>query len=214
MTGVQTCALPIFYFEDSGSLHKVKIPFLTSGVNFFPQLMDSGLEETTKDVLTCNDPVVIKALKYLKRAKEFSYEHFSELEVFFNSIKCIELICLAIYPKGTRGKKLIEKKEEIVKMSFFDKLDGTLDKDGIVKMLSIEKKYRDFAKDAWNSRNNYDYAHASEHDKLIPIIFSHKVNETAYHFLLKYILYLKRTNSSSFWNANVLKNDDWWEIFR
>lgn len=54
------------------------------------------------------------------------------------------------------------------------------------------------------------YAHASEHDKLIPIIFSHKVNETAYHFLLKYILYLKRTNSSSFWNANVLKNDDWW----
>jgi len=201
------------YIEDSGILYKVKVPFLTSGVNFFPEPMDGGLEEITKDMLTCNDSVVIKALKYLKRAKEFSYEHFSELEVFLNSIKCIELICLAIYPKGTKRKKLIGNKEKMVEMSFLDKLDGTLDKDGIVKILSIEKKYRDFAKDAWDSRSNYDYAHASEHDKLIPTIFSHKVNETAYHFLLKYVLYLKGVSPSSFYRSDVLKDDDWWEIF-
>ena len=80
-------------------------------------------------------------------------------------------------------------------------------------MLGIDKKYRDLAGQSWETRNKCDYAHASEYGNLIPIIFSHKVNETAYHFLFKYILYLKKENPECFWREDVLVDDEWWKLF-
>lgn len=198
------------YIEDSGSLYKVKVPLLTSGINFFPEGMSDELKELTMDVLRCNNPVVLKSLRYLKRAKEFRYEHFSELEVFFNSIKCIELICLTFYPKGTKKRNEKGKK---VEMTLLDRLDGVNDKKGVVEMLGIERKYRDFTESAWKSRNKYDYAHASEYDNLTPTISPHKVNDVAYYFLSKYVLYLKNNDPSFFRRKEILENEDWWALY-
>lgn len=198
------------YVEDQGSLHRIKVSFLTSGTNFFPELMEDDLKILTKNVLVCSSSVVIKSLKYLKRAREFSYEHFSEMEVFLNSMKCIELICLSFYPKGT--KKTTTKGRQI-EMSFLDKLNGIDDKKGVIEIMEIEAKYGNLAGVAWGVRNSYDYAHASEFDNVIPPIHSQKVNEAAYHFVFIYILYLKQNDADCFWNDAVLKKDDWWVIF-
>lgn len=202
------------YIETENGLQKLAPQFPVSGMNVFPEVMEDDFKDVAKDILRCNNEVVMKALKYLKRAREFSFEHFSEMEVLLNSVKCIELICMDFYPDGAKGKKLTKKgKEYEGKMSFRDRLDGTLDKPGIVSLLGIDTKYRDFADSAWKNRSGYDYAHATVHDKSIPPIFSHKVNEVAYHFLFKYILYLKKEKPECFFQEEVLLDDEWWKLF-
>lgn len=201
------------YIETENGLQKLAPQFAISGMNVFPEAMEDDLKDTVKDILRCNNAVVTKALKYLKRAREFSFEHFSEMEVFLNSMKCIELICMTFYPNGTKGKKMIDGRERKIKMSFLDRLDGTMDKTGIVEILGIDKEYRDLAWKSWENRSKCDYAHASEYDNLIPTIFLHKVNETAYLFLFKYILYLKKENPECFWREEFLSDDEWWKLF-
>jgi len=202
------------YIKQNGGLYKIKLPFLSSAVNFFPEEMDEELKETTLDILKCNDPVLIKATKYLRRAKEFSYEHRSEIEFFLNSMKCIELICLKFYPDKTKIKTSKKSK----RMTFNERLDGAKDKlnnlEGVKDILGISGEYCKYVKDAWDSRNKCDYAHATEYERMIPLVGSLKVNETAYHFLLKYVQHLKKEEPNCFWRDDDLNDEDWWIMFR
>jgi len=192
------------YMKQCGTLYRIKLPLLASGVNFFPEDMEKEIKDEAKNILKCNDPIFIKLSKYLKRAKEFSYEHFSEIEVFLNSIKCMELICNKFCPKGT---KKLRKNSKKTKMTFKERLKKT------VKLLNIDKKYQLNAEKAWDSRGKADFAHATEHDRLFPSIWPHEVNETAYYFVLKYIQYLEKNNPNCIWSDRVLKEDDWWKIY-
>ncbi len=177
-----------------------------TAINFFPEKFPTDFEQLANDILRCNDTTLIKAMFYLKRAKMFSYEYYSELEVFLNSMKCIELLVNRFYPHG------LEKKDH-KKASFKEKLNGFDSNPGVASILGIDSNYNSLTQDGWDCRNTMDMAHASEYFKLIAQPFPEEINRVAYYFVLKYVQYLKKNQPDDFWEMKDL-DDEWWEMFR
>lgn len=194
------------YTEEEGQLKQVPVHNLGTSINYFPEEFPAGLSSLTEEILGCNEETLLKAMEYMKRAKTFSFEYYSDLEVFLNSMKCIELFAKKFYPEGLR-------KADGKFISFKDRVNGFDGKPGLFDILDIDGKYRDIALEAWNCRNQLDMAHASEYFKLIAFPFPNNVNEAAYHFLMKYVLYLKANDASCFWKIEEV-DDDWWNMFR
>lgn len=194
------------YVENSGSLERVKVNDLNTGINYFPEEFPESLKSLTEDIISCNDDTLRKAMEYLKRAKAFSFEYYSDLEVFLNSIKCIELFAKKFYPEGQR-------RSDGRFITFKNRVNGFDGNPGLFEILDIEADYQDIALKAWDCRNQLDIAHASEYFKLIAFPFPDDINQAAYHFLIKYISYLKTNDPNCFWGIEEV-DEEWWKMFR
>lgn len=194
------------YTDNGGHLKQVQVNDFSTGVNYFPEEFPANLGSLTEEILGCNEETLLKAMEYMKRAKAFSFEYYSDLEVFLNSMKCVELFAKKFYPEGLR-------KADGKFVSFKDRVNGFDGKPGLIDILDIDAKYRDVALEAWDCRNQLDMAHASEYFKLIAFPFPNNVNEAAYHFLMKYVLYLKANDPNCFWKIEEV-DDEWWKMFR
>ena len=96
------------YIKRKKTWIRVKLPdLLVGGHNFFPKPLARGITKKIKGFLACNDPIFLKGLEYLKRAKRFiDSEYYSELEIVMNLVKCIELISKEVY----KIKKVVDRR--------------------------------------------------------------------------------------------------------
>lgn len=178
----------------------------STAVNYFPKKASLDLEVLAEDILGCIDDTFIKMMFYLKRAKIFSFDYYSELEIYLNSMKCIELLANKFYSHSL-------KKQNGKSVSFKERINGFDAESGIASILGIEDEYKDIALGGWDCRNKLDIAHASEYPQSAAWPFPEALNRAAYHFTLKYIEFLKTNSPRFFVKADKLGND-WWSRFR
>lgn len=203
------------FIEIEGVLYKLQVSRRTSGINFFPESMDEKFSKLAQDMLICNDHILRKLIDYLRKAKKFLLEE-AELEVVLNSVKCIELICNCFYQKDKKYFTNKKGERKTKSPTFREKLDGFEGEigkvEGIVKELEIEERFVDFAWRTWQTRSKYDFAHATE-EMRIPSIYSYQIIGTAYHFTLKYFLYLQKNKPELFYSESILSDEGYWNSF-